>query len=172
MVKSTNINYMDYRQVVHSIMSELQLMMPSSIEESLVVSTHSVATPADDGEDSVLAISTHSIAAPEDDGEDSVLAVLTHSVAAPPDDGEDSVLAVSTHSVAAPAEDRDDSVLAVSMHSVAAPADNGEDSTMPSGLIELRSSATSNLWIFTLKLDASSGLNHRLPNCKSTSHNQ
>ena len=153
MVKSTNINYMDYRQVIHSIMSELQLMMPSSIEESLAVSTHLVATPADDGEDSVLAISMHSIAAPADDGEDSVLAV-------------------STHSVAAPADDTDDSVLAVSTHSVAAPADDGEDSVMPSGLIEFCSSATSNLWIFTLKLDASSGLNHLLPNCKSISLNQ
>jgi hypothetical protein len=55
--------------------------------------------------------------------------------------------------------------LVVSRHSVALTADDGDD-VMASGLIELCSSATSKLWIFALKLDASSGLNHRLLNCK------
>lgn len=80
-------------------------------------------------------------------------------------------LAVSSHSVAAPADEEEES-LAVSLHSIASPADEGDDSLIPSGLTELCSSATSNLWIFALKLDASSGLNHFLLNCKLTSQNQ
>lgn len=77
--------------------------------------------------------------------------------------------AVSTQSVTGPVTES----LAVSTQSVAGPADDeGEDSELQLSVIEFCNFSKSNLRIFTLKLDASWGLNHRLPNCKLTSISQ